>query len=240
MQTGHRREGNRAREQTNRRIYADILEQIVTGKLSPGERLKEEELAEKYDVSRTPIREILIALEKDGLVERTPNRGAKVMRFTPDDLEQVYDVRGALECLAVRRAIAYIPLNDLSKFERRLEALENRQEPTLNQRRAELDLELHRFIASHSRNRRLVADLENISLLLNSLRLISYRNDEHTHRAGQQHLAIIRALQRRDVQLAERLMAEHIETSKRNMLELLFHRHEAGEELTFAVSSAGR
>ena len=148
MQRGPQGDGNDAREQTNRRIYADILEQIVTGKRSPGERLKEEELAEKYHVSRTPIREILIALEKDGLVERTRNRGARVSYFTPDDLEQVYDMRIALECLAVRRAITHISLNDLGRFEKRLEDLDHRQGPGLTQRRADIDLELHRFIVS--------------------------------------------------------------------------------------------
>jgi len=101
---------------------------------------------------------------------------------------------------------------------------------------AELDLELHSFLISHSRNRRLVADLENISLLIHSLRLVGYHHDENARRAGQQHLAIVRALLRRDSELAERLLAEHIETSKHNVLGLLLHQQESGNGLPLAVN----
>jgi len=236
----NRHEADIAREQTKRTIYTAILGKIVSGELVPGQRLKEDHLAQTYKVSRTPIREILIALEKDGLVERIRNRGAKVISFTPDDLEQLYDVRGALECLAVRRAVPHMPLNQLLELEHRLLAHGGRQGPRWKQRQAELDLELHRFIVSHSRNRRLLKYLETILLLPQSLELAGYDDNKHAHDVGQEHLMIVRALLRRDSQLAERLLAEHIETGKRKMLELLYKRRETGKRLAHAVSSGGR
>ena len=219
-------EDDRGREQTRTKIYGDILDKIVTGELAAGQRLKEAYLAQTYKVSRTPIREILIALEKDGLVERIRNRGAKVISFTPDDVEQLYDLRSALERLAVRCATPHMPLNQLLEFEQRLVALLGSPGPRQGEHLNELDFELHRFIIFHSRNRRLVKYLENMSLLPHSLsvRLAGYQDDERSCRSGQEHLMIVRALLRRDSQLAERLLAEHIERGKRLMLELIYQR----------------
>src|ERR1700733_3003120 len=85
-------------QQRSFEFYTDILGMIVQGGLPPGQRMIEEDLAREYRVSRTPIREVIFALERDGLVARAANRGAKVIAFTPDDVEQVYEIRKVLEC----------------------------------------------------------------------------------------------------------------------------------------------
>lgn len=209
-------------------IYSDILGKIVLGEFRPGQRLIEDELAAAYKVSRTPIREILFALQRDGLVEHTRNRGARVVAFTPDDVEQIYEIRKALECLAVRTSAQNLPLAELLEVERRLAALNEKKVADWSQQQAEIDLRLHRLIVSYSRNRRLLLYLENISLLIHSLRLLGYRNPEHARQAGEEHLEIVRTLLRRDGLNAEKLLAEHIEMSKRNALEVFFARHTAG------------
>lgn len=219
---GAREERDQEKDAVNSQIYSDILGKIVSGDFSPGQRLIEEELAATYAISRTPIREILFALERDGLVERSRNRGARVVAFTPDDVEQIYEIRGALECLAVRTAVRSLPLREVLELERRLASLNEKTTADWNDRQAEVDIELHRLIVEHSGNRRLALYLDNISLLLHSLRLLGYRNSAHARRAGEEHLEIVRALLRRDAQAAERLLADHIEVSKRNALELFF------------------
>ena len=72
----------------------------------------------------------------------------------------------------------------------------------------------------YSGNRRLISYLENISLLIHSLRLVGYREDRHARRAGEEHLGIVRALKARDGRLAEELLVSHIDTSKSNAIEL--------------------
>jgi len=223
-------ESNPEKNAVNSRIYSDILGMIVSGEFSPGQRLIEEELAAAFLVSRTPIREILFALERDGLVERSRNRGARVVAFTPDDVEEIYEIRKALECLAVRTAVRGLPLSELLELERQLVSLSESTPPDWNDRQAAVDLELHRLIVAHSRNRRLALYLDNISLLLHSLRLLGYRNSAHARCAGEEHLEIVRALLRRDAQTAERLLADHIEVSKRNALELFFAKPQHEEE----------
>ena len=204
------------------RIYADILHKIVSGKIPPGQRLGEERLGSAYQVSRTPIREALFALERDGLIQRIHHCGAKVLSFTADDVEQIYEIRKALECLGVRRAVRNLPLSELYELERRLEALQRQKGARLRKRQLETDLELHRLIVGRSGNPRLVAYLDNISLLLYSLRLVSLLNDDQVRASAEQHLAIVRALIRRDGEAAERLLADHLAHGMRNVLEAYF------------------
>jgi DNA-binding GntR family transcriptional regulator len=194
--------------------------------------LAEEELALTYHVSRTPIREVLFSLQKDGLVERNRNRGAKVVSFGADDVEQIYEIRVALECLAVRKAVHRLGLEELIEIERRLLIANRRASTDWKQDQADIDLLLHREIISHSGNHRLAGHLENISLLIHSLRLVGYRNDEYARRAGEEHLAIVQALIRRDAPFAERLLAAHINTSMQNVLALFFSSRNRAEVLT--------
>jgi DNA-binding GntR family transcriptional regulator len=161
-----------------------------------------------------------------------------VAAFTPDDVEQIYDIRQALECLALRSAIRRISLTDLVTLEKRLEALEN-EEPGWNQEQAQTDVELHGLIIRNSNNPRLMTYLENISLLIHSLRLIGYRNDHHARQAGREHLAIVRALKERDLEAAERILADHIDASKKNALEIFSNRHQALQQYSVRPTGSG-
>jgi DNA-binding GntR family transcriptional regulator len=123
-------------------------------------------------------------------------------------------------------------LSRLLEFEQRLTALLRAGAgPRWSQRLSVLDLELHRFIVSQSGNRRLITYLENVSLLPQSLRLAGYGDEGHAREAGLEHLTLVRALLRRDTQLAERLLARHIENGKRKMLELIYKRDETHSKI---------
>lgn len=211
-------------ERMDSSIYTAIVERIIRGEFAAGQRLVEEELAQVYNVSRTPIREVLFALQKDGLVERVRNQGARVVSFTPDDVEEVFDVRNALECFCVPSLIRTIKLNELLDLERRLETLNGGAGQKWRDKQAEIDIQLHRLIVNGSRNRRLIGYMERISLLLHALQLAAYHNEEYVRQSGAEHLAIVGALLRRDVDLAKQLLAEHIEHGKRHTLDLFLAR----------------
>ena len=88
---------------------ADLIRQaIVEGRVLPGERLKEEELAQQLGISRTPVREALLILQTEGLVEASPNRGATVRSYELPDLEDMYELRALLEGNAALRAATRI------------------------------------------------------------------------------------------------------------------------------------
>lgn len=203
-------------------LYTGILERIIRGEYPAGHRLVEEELVKTFAVSRTPVREVLLSLENHGLVERIPNRGARVADFTPDDVDEIYEIRVALECLALRTAINNIPASELVEFERLLQiGLDAEFDSARKVEYFGLDLELHRLIISNSQNRRLQIYLESIALLVHSLRVMS--NDARVRRAAEEHLAITKALLDRDLETAEALLASHIRQSKKDALAMFLH-----------------
>ncbi len=98
------RAGFRLRGARAQRPSEVIREAIIDGRLAPGQRLKEEELARELGISRTPVREALLILESEGLVESIPKRGATVRSYAVDDLDDLYQLRALLEGYAARRA----------------------------------------------------------------------------------------------------------------------------------------
>ena len=94
-----------------------IREAIIHGRLSPGQRLKEEELARELGMSRTPVREALLMLQSEGLVELLPRRGATVRSYALDDLDDTYQLRAVLEGYAARRAATRISAEDVALLE---------------------------------------------------------------------------------------------------------------------------
>lgn len=201
-------------------LYRALLEKIISGEFAPGQRLVEEDLARSYGVSRTPIREVLLALVKDGCVERARNCGARVIAFTAEDVEELFDLRTALEVHCVVTAVTTIKVSELLDVQHRLEAAESKFGSELLEAHARIDLKLHHLIVENSGNRRLVAQMRNLSLLIESLQLSSFNNDVQARKTGEQHLAIIQALLRRDVGLTQRLLADHIDNGKRNVLQM--------------------
>ena len=98
-------------------VFQTLRRAILMGELEPGERLMELALTEKLGVSRTPVREAIRMLEKEGLVEMIPRKGAAVSRITEKDLQDVLEVRCALEELAVGIACERMTEDDIERFE---------------------------------------------------------------------------------------------------------------------------
>jgi len=216
-------------------LYRGLLQKIITGEFAPGQRLVEEDLAKAFNVSRTPVREVLFAFEKDGLVERVRNRGAKVVSFRADDVEELFDIRKALEVHCVPKAARTVKLSQWLELEHRLLALGCPPSPEWREGHAQVDLELHHLIVRNSGNSRLIAYVNQLSLLIESLQVASFWNDGHVQETGAQHLSILRALIEQDIERARTLLGEHIEYGKRNAIELFLRN--AKEETASQVSA---
>lgn len=91
-------------------VFQTLRDRIASQELAPGSKLRENDLAAEFKVSRARVREIFSTLEQRGLIERIPNRGAVVMRLEPKQVFEIYDVREVLEGLAVRRATENSPV----------------------------------------------------------------------------------------------------------------------------------
>lgn len=149
---------------------ADVLrDSIIGGQLEPGERLVEAELAEKYGVSRGPVRSALAELAHIGLVEGIGRRGVVVVRLTPSDVAEVYELRFALEAAAIARLCAALPAVNLAPLEACLTKMERALRAEHRMDAVNADLEFHRTLCSLAGNRRLLAAWDAIS---NQVRLM--------------------------------------------------------------------
>ena len=182
---------------------------ILDGRLTPGQRLKEEELARELGISRTPVREALLILQAEGLVDAAPNRGAVVRALDGDDLEDLYQLRALLEGHAARRAAANISDTALITLRESCDRFETIIEGDVQELVKE-NLLFHNVILDASGSRR-VADLVRrvIELPLVYRSYIWYSVDQRRISAHY-HRQITKALEARDGERAELVMKEHV------------------------------
>ena len=182
----------------------DLLEEaILGGELKPGERLRAEALAQRFGTSRTPIREALLQLEGQGLVEVEPNRGAVVRTFDRDDVRDLYEVRALLEPAAAARAAQRISAPDL----RRLDELcgdASVEEQIVNNEA------FHRIILEAAGSPRLEVAMRAASGIPRAFRSVFWHDDRQRAESMLCHRRIVSACRAGDAQLAEAVMRMHI------------------------------
>lgn len=207
------------RGQRRRQIAESLLADVFQGRLRAGAHLVMQDLAERFGVSHTPIREALITLEGVGIVDMAPNRGAVVRRVTAADVREVSQVRRALECEAVRLACGRTALAELHKlaagFRRMLSGAQPRRGRYIEEARR-LDSRLHDLIAESCGNRFLAKELGRLKLLFRALRDVAWEweqanRDQHRFmEEAREHLAIVEAMLAGDGRAASRAMTRHI------------------------------
>ena len=211
-------------------VFNTLRQAILKGELKPGERLMEIQLANKLGVSRTPVREAIRKLELEGLVLMIPRKGAEVAEITRQDMEDVLEVRTALEELAVKDACDHITDAQLSELKKasnefKKALLEGKDLVTC----ADADMHFHDVILSATNNRRLIQMLNNLSEQMYRYRM-EYLKDERTHKTLiEEHDAIRRALKKHDKVKAGAAIRVHVDNQKRSILESLTEKEEDEE-----------
>lgn len=191
-------------------VYETLLEAIVAGQLQSGMILSEVVVADKLEVSRTPVHDAIRQLAKDGLVERENNRRAKVSRFTRDDVYEIFELRKYLEGPAAELAAGRMDRRQLGPL--RAIADELAADPTAmgwTLRWVDFDDTFHRTIAESSGNRRLVRDINRYHLLHRGFNKVA-TNTACLQDALREHYQILDALDAHDGPRARQAMEAHI------------------------------
>jgi DNA-binding GntR family transcriptional regulator len=205
-------------------VYALLFDRMIGGKYPADHRLKEESLAAEFGVSRTPVREALRQLAQDGLVQILPRRGARVVGFTVDDVEEIYDIRATLELLALRHALPRLGIQGLKALREALVEVSRSEDPEEHQR---VDARLHDYFIEASPRRRLASILRQASRLIRRFRDLGFRDPAIRARALEAHLSLVDALSVRDLAAAEQVLSRHIEESKKNAISSIVRGDEA-------------
>jgi DNA-binding GntR family transcriptional regulator len=190
--------------------YLKLREAIVDGRFQPNERLVEADLARTFGAGRTGIRAALVRLDQEGLVERQPNRGARVRLVSDREALEIEEVRVALEQMLARHAAARIGPSDVPKLRRMLDEMTARVEAGDPLGYSELNARFHEMIWA-------IADQAVASTLVANLKSQSIRFQYRTilqpgrpDRSLREHAEIVEALAARDPDRSEAAMREHL------------------------------
>lgn len=203
------------KDDTNRfqELYQRIKDAIVSGEFRPNERLVEADLAERLDVSRTPIRECLQRLMADGLVTRV-RRGWVVHEHTPEEIRDIYEVRAGLEGWAARLAALRATDEELDAIQRVHEEAAGLDVAELRGRAVELTKCFHERVLAACHNERLLALIQQSREYYFNTRLARIYTDEELVASIRGQQSIVDALVSREPDKSEHLTREHIEEAR--------------------------
>ena len=202
-------------------VYLRLRDEILTCELEPGRELSEAELAARFEVSKTPVREALATLRLEGLIRTFPRRGYQVLPVTFGDMNDLFDVRTVLEAGAAEFACARITDEELDQLERMADVVYNRGEQPSTKRFIEANREFHAAIAKASGNDRLhQLVLRHITELERFFYLGARLRDVNTETKSD-HREIVDVLRRRDPAAARQAMIRHNEITRRGLFAAL-------------------
>ncbi len=203
------------------RAYQSLKHTILYD-LSGGDSVVIEELAAQLGISRTPVREALLALEREGLVVSIPNRGTFVAMPGAEEVREIYQVRGALESLAARLATPQIPDDELEKLRIDFDSAQNGVETGDFSLYLQCDTKLHKLIVQYAHNEVLTQFIENLEERVYRIRINARRRSNlHLIQAHKEHRAVLDALIERDAEKAELQMKIHLTKAAKRLADIL-------------------
>jgi DNA-binding GntR family transcriptional regulator len=202
-------------------VYATLKDAVLSLEFPMGSQLKIEELACRMDCSRTPVREALLRLEKDGLVEVVPRVGFFVTHITRRDLRELLEIRELLEAYAARTAVATLSDSDLNYLDQLLELGEKAVEEDDLEQFQQVEIEFHTRLMDLAPNRRLREAMNGLQDLTYRERMLALRSPGNVRETLREHRQIVEALREGDGELAGRMMAEHIAGVRTRLMDFL-------------------
>ena len=200
-------------------VFNTLRDAILTGKLVPGERLMENQLAEKLGVSRTPVREALRMLELENLVELVPRKGAQVLDMSEKDITNILEVRSALEGLATSVACKKMSKEDLQQLKNMEVDFEKAVADNDVERFVDIDEDFHDLIFAATENDKLINIFRNLRIQLYRYRMAQAKNNETSMSTiVAHHRSIIRAIENHDAEEGASIAQGHIKYQTESIL----------------------
>ena len=202
-------------------VFTTLKRAIIKGELQPGDRLMEMQLAEKMGVSRTPIREAIHKLAKEGLVQLIPRRGAEVAGMSGKTLNDVLEVRKNLEVLAFRLAFDNITAEQLKELKERAAVFEQAVDEGDILKMVNADEQFHFVIYDAASNNKLRDILNNLKESMFRYRLEYLKDPLYRSRLEKEHRKMVESLSDRDLKKGLGVADSHIENQKTAVLNMI-------------------
>jgi DNA-binding GntR family transcriptional regulator len=202
------------------RIAEGIRNAIVNGTIPTGSRVAEPDLAERFGISRTPVREALRQLESEGFITVVPRKGAIVASLSAKDISDFYDLKMVLEGYAARQATHALTDADIDRMDRVNDEMTATAAAGDWRKAIELHNEFHDIFVAASGNERLAAIDRNLVMQFQRFRLILAMHGS-IEGSARQHREIVAAFRARDAELAESLVRKNAAYGKKLLLKEL-------------------
>lgn len=205
-----------------REIAYEVLKHaIITGEIPAGERIVETDYAERLHISRTPLREALRKLERDGLVEYVLRRGVVVRAFTIADVEEIYTIRNALEMLTLPAIIRNATEEDIAGLKERLREMDEVMAHGDIETLSPMARTFHSQLTGLCHQNRILRVIEGQDEFITRFSAMAIRQENRRTQAHEEHYKLVEYVEKRDLEHLEKLMRKHIERSKENCLAAL-------------------
>ena len=194
-------------------VYSRLMRKILDGNFKEGSRLREEILCRELGVSRTPVREALIRLAREGILEQMPRRGCVLRKLPPEEIEELLTCRRLLECLVLREYFDGIDRKKCRALADKLDKAVKQGGDGLRTVLLSADEELHELIVSSCRNRFLSEELKRLQLLCRPYRVLRCAEADNTSSILEERRHIINAIISGNAEKAENALSSHFEKS---------------------------
>jgi DNA-binding GntR family transcriptional regulator len=198
------------RKSLGEHVFDTLRQAIVSGHMAPGDRLVESRIAQALEISRTPVREAIHKLEREGFICRRPRGGFTVLGFSPKDIEETFEIRSVLESYAARLAAVKHQPHELDALERSVEAFQECLDAGQMERLVEINTEFHDLLYALSCNPRLVKMINTLRDQIYRFRRMILEDEQMARASNQDHRRMIERIRQRDADGTERLVRRHI------------------------------
>ena len=198
------------RKSLGEHVFESLKHSIVRGKIAPGEWLVESHIAETLGISRTPVREAIHKLEREGLIERQPRGGFTVLGFERDDIEETFGIRSVLEGYAARLAAVKHDAQELEVLESKINEFQNALDRKKMNLLLEINTEFHDLLYGLSKSPKLINMINGLRDKIYRYRQVILKDKKFASTSNLDHKKMLKYIRKRDAEGAERLVREHI------------------------------
>jgi len=209
------------RKSLGQHVFESLKQAIIRGEVAPGDRLVESRLADALATSRTPVREAIHKLEREGLLRRLPKGGFAVMKLSRDDIEETFGIRCVLESYAARLAAQNHTEEELLPLEEKIREFQRFLDKGRLDELPRVNTEFHSLFYALSKSPKLIKMIDDLRDQIYRFRKILLMKDKWAETSNQDHMKMLDAIREKDVNLVERLVKQHIARGQRIVLSAL-------------------
>jgi DNA-binding GntR family transcriptional regulator len=212
------------RKPLGQHVFENLKQAIIRGDLAPGDRIVETQVAEALDISRTPVREAIHKLEREGLLKKLPKGGFTVMSLSREDIEETFGIRSVLESYAARLAALKHHDDELKPLEEKIKEFKTCLQKGDTDALPKINTEFHNLLYALSRSPKLVRMINDLRDQIFRFRKILLKIDHMPEASNEDHRKMLAAIRKRDVTKVEELVRQHISKGRKTVLKAIGNR----------------